>query len=89
MFQIILEGEWEFEILRRNIKAKDIHLEALFRILDRNEKGQVSREFFAEFLQKNKILIYPLDIKCLIKRLDKNGTGYISQKNFVDELKPT
>ena len=64
-------------------------MEALFHIIDIYDKNQITREYFAEFLNHNKILIYPLDIKCLIKRLDKKNTGYIKREAFLEELKPT
>jgi len=57
--------------------------------MDRNDKGQITREYFAEFCQKNKIVVYPLDIKCIIKRLDKKNLGQITLKAFLEEFKPT
>lgn len=83
------EGEAEIELLRRNIEKSGLHLEAIFRLIDTTDKGKISRESFAEYLKTKKILTYPDDIKCIIKRLDKKSKGFITLQDFVDELKPT
>ena len=81
------EGEAEFEILRKNIEKSDIHLEALFRLITRENK--ISRQEFATFLKSNKILAKNKDINALLKRMDKKNTMFISLQDFLGELTPT
>lgn len=59
-----------------------------FEALDKNDKGYLTIEEFKRELNKYGFYTSNNDLKCLVKRFDRDEDGRVSYKEFINEIRP-
>lgn len=89
MWRVHLKIECANETLRQRLQSRPLfNVAEAFNSLDINADGRISVDEVKRLIESRGYFVSPLDVSCVMKKMDQNKDGTVSYHEFREELMP-